>query len=535
MSNNQAHLSRRSRKRWTGWASVLVIACCLSWAFVWSAAAQDTCYRVVDLGALGFTPLIDDFLGINNANQAVFTAVIGGQKHAMLYLPADDYDLTAGVHDLHALAGFDAAEGSGVHDINDAGLAVGWATFDDEQHAVVWRIDLHDQDNAPPIPFSDLGLLDLMDSTYSVAFAINNESPFPIIVGESDVLYGCGCTGSYWPVSRGYWVEFTEPPPLLANDAIPLVHDNTMGCKEFTSTRDVNTPADEFAPTIAAGLSVDGVPPCFADPIEAATVWENGVAVGVDLQSPGPSRLVARGVSDSGAVVGNTISFTSALYWPTTMAAPLDIGNGLTGISRAQRINNNDPPSAALPLQVAGWRDSVGAVAVLWECEGDCDELVNWSATDLNDTIQQCSNNWFIRRAYDVADSGWIISVGTIAGQEHAVLLAPLANCSQAVCLGDIDGNNIVGASDLLALLAAWGPCPAPPAACDADLDCDGSVGASDLLILLANWGPCEEPIATGPPQDVLDCINRFCCDEEDLLALEKCLCSVDPECDPSP
>jgi predicted outer membrane repeat protein len=53
---------------------------------------------------------------------------------------------------------------------------------------------------------------------------------------------------------------------------------------------------------------------------------------------------------------------------------------------------------------------------------------------------------------------------------------------------GDIDGDGIVGVTDFLALLAAWGPCPGPPDPCYADLDGDGSVGVGDFLILLANW-----------------------------------------------
>ncbi len=52
---------------------------------------------------------------------------------------------------------------------------------------------------------------------------------------------------------------------------------------------------------------------------------------------------------------------------------------------------------------------------------------------------------------------------------------------------GDVDGDGVVGVNDLLALLAAWGPCPDPPAQC-ADQDADGVVGVTDLLILLANW-----------------------------------------------
>ncbi len=52
----------------------------------------------------------------------------------------------------------------------------------------------------------------------------------------------------------------------------------------------------------------------------------------------------------------------------------------------------------------------------------------------------------------------------------------------------DVDGDGFVGINDFLALLAAWGFCP-PPIGCLADLDCDGAVGINDLLTILANWG----------------------------------------------
>ena len=53
---------------------------------------------------------------------------------------------------------------------------------------------------------------------------------------------------------------------------------------------------------------------------------------------------------------------------------------------------------------------------------------------------------------------------------------------------GDIDGDGMVGVSDLLLLLAAWGLC-ADCDNCPADLNGDCTVGIADLLILLANWG----------------------------------------------
>lgn len=66
---------------------------------------------------------------------------------------------------------------------------------------------------------------------------------------------------------------------------------------------------------------------------------------------------------------------------------------------------------------------------------------------------------------------------------------SPLAGGYKVVAAGDLDGDGRVAVPDLLALLATWGACPAPPASCPADLDGDGVVGAADLLVLRDNWG----------------------------------------------
>jgi hypothetical protein len=55
----------------------------------------------------------------------------------------------------------------------------------------------------------------------------------------------------------------------------------------------------------------------------------------------------------------------------------------------------------------------------------------------------------------------------------------------QANIPGDVNGDGVVNTADLLALLAAWGPCPG----CPEDINGDGTVNTTDLLILLANWG----------------------------------------------
>jgi hypothetical protein len=71
---------------------------------------------------------------------------------------------------------------------------------------------------------------------------------------------------------------------------------------------------------------------------------------------------------------------------------------------------------------------------------------------------------------------GWQIDLVTI--------ISTTIECMD-VCPGDLDGDAIVGVTDLLALLGDWG------AAGPADLDGDGFVDVEDMLLLLAAWGPC--------------------------------------------
>ncbi len=54
-------------------------------------------------------------------------------------------------------------------------------------------------------------------------------------------------------------------------------------------------------------------------------------------------------------------------------------------------------------------------------------------------------------------------------------------------CPADLDDDGLVGITDLIALLSAWGSDPGGPP----DLDGDGVVGITDLIALLAAWGPC--------------------------------------------
>ena len=66
-------------------------------------------------------------------------------------------------------------------------------------------------------------------------------------------------------------------------------------------------------------------------------------------------------------------------------------------------------------------------------------------------------------------------------------------NPAGPVCPADINGDNQVGVSDLLAVIGAWGPCGGTcPPACTGDINGDCSVGVSDLLTVISSWGPCQ-------------------------------------------
>ncbi len=56
-----------------------------------------------------------------------------------------------------------------------------------------------------------------------------------------------------------------------------------------------------------------------------------------------------------------------------------------------------------------------------------------------------------------------------------------------ADCTADLSGDGLVGADDLLAVIAVWGPC----LSCPEDFTGDDQVGTDDLLVVLAQWGPC--------------------------------------------
>ncbi len=249
-------------------AGTLVAVAAATLAVSNPAAAQEDCYRIIDLGPLGFTPFMDDISGINNANQAVFTAVAGGKKHAMLYLPVGAYDLAAGVHDLHVLAGPDiGGDESAAHDINDAGIVVGWGEIEGEKHAFVWRLD------KDPFDFIDLGTFSAGDS--STAFAINNDAPFPIVVGDGNCPGGCDCMGGGHHPRFAFALLLENPPDVLDAAALLEPVSSLPGCYPTAFARDVNSQASLTVAGFSSQIGGDCWAPGGCGVAYAATAWIN--------------------------------------------------------------------------------------------------------------------------------------------------------------------------------------------------------------------------------------------------------------------
>ena len=96
--------------------------------------------------------------------------------------------------------------------------------------------------------------------------------------------------------------------------------------------------------------------------------------------------------------------------------------------------------------------------------------------------------DWILAQANDVSDDGSVI-----VGWGHPAQFAPaqpfIATFPSSQAPGDTNDDGVVDVVDLLAVINAWGPCPAPPAACPADVFADGVVNVSDLLLVINNWG----------------------------------------------
>ncbi len=180
---------------------------------------------------------------------------------------------------------------------------------------------------------------------------------------------------------------------------------------------------------------------------ETATIAGGGII-------QGPIDMTAGGSIEPGAPVGSIIT------------GPITMGPLSTTV-----IELTSPSSGLFDKIITGGPTTVDGELVVISSplvpftKGDMFEIV--SAGSLTGTFADVSGGDEFDVQYN-ADSVTLVFVG-----------AP-------ECPADLDGDSMVGASDLAVLLAAWGQ-----SGVVADFD-GGGVSASDLATLIAAWGACE-------------------------------------------
>jgi hypothetical protein len=84
--------------------------------------------------------------------------------------------------------------------------------------------------------------------------------------------------------------------------------------------------------------------------------------------------------------------------------------------------------------------------------------------------------------------SGDTTEAETITDPSSAPLVTYAAPVVCPPLEGDVNGDGLVNFADILAVIGAWGDCPAPPAECPADVNEDTFVNFADILVVIANW-----------------------------------------------
>ncbi len=116
------------------------------------------------------------------------------------------------------------------------------------------------------------------------------------------------------------------------------------------------------------------------------------------------------------------------------------------------------------------------------------DNVPEYSNTGSNTFQCELFHNGVIRMSWLGIDSSDSI-VGLSAGEGQSPDFQPSNLDGEDDCgvviVGDVNSDGIVDVLDMLAVIAAWGPC----VNCPEDIDGDWSVTVKDLLIVIANWG----------------------------------------------
>ena len=320
-------------------------------------------------------------------------------------------------------------------DLNSAGLIVGWMEVSNDGFGFLGFI--HDGEQ-----YTNMGTLP--GGNWSEPHAIN----------EKDEIVG-------------FWGDTVNGPSPLAflwrNGEMIDIHPD-FGTPR-SEANDVN---DQSQATGWMGSSI------FSD--AHAFIWDNGKVTDLGV-IPGGFTGMGMAINNQGDVAVQGLTFNDndevivrSFLWRD--GEWIDIGV-LPGCEETRVRDLNDAG------QAVGFCEGPGAFAEFVWHNGVMFELDELYISD-DPEFTGIGGVWAISNEGQIAGSGGHQTFGT-----SAIRLTPIA-----ALVGDLDGDGVVGVSDLLILLGNWGLCE-DCNDCIADLNGDCVVGVKDLLFLLGAWGSC--------------------------------------------
>jgi probable HAF family extracellular repeat protein len=333
--------------------------------------------------------------------------------------------------------------------------------------------------------YQSLGTLGGTNSPNNIAYAVSFDGS--VVVGQSALpnqnLRGFRWTAATGMVELALGQQLSQTADAVSADGTILVGNNIRWT--YPGTIDVipslggNTQGHAISGNgqVIAGHSQ--VPPSSHPHAFRWTLYGGTQDLGVT----DGTESVAWCISRDGLVVGGEARdedfFWRAFRW-TASTGMVDMGTLGGPMSTAHGASSDGSVIVGKSLIDSG---SASLRAFLWTpstgMQNLKDELLDAGATGLQ--------NWILAVAADVSDDGSVI-----VGWGHPSQFAPaqpfVAAFPSSHVPGDVNDDGTVNVADLLALLGAWGPCPAPPAGCPADVIPNGTVDVSDFLFLLGNW-----------------------------------------------
>ena len=181
-----------------------------------------------------------------------------------------------------------------------------------------------------------------------------------------------------------------------------------------------------------------------------------------------------------------TTAYTQGCYEPC--ACPISISEGVGGTFGLE------------PIQLTGTYDTYAITDVDWEIPTF--DGASWSVTGAGTYVVFSEVAVLHRLELDLVvgelpqmhfDSGWVLAEAPLPEFDIDVSVNGFNCYDWAFFIDaqplptDVTGDGVVDVEDLLAVVLAWGPCPAPNK-CPADIDGDGIVTVADLVAVILSW-----------------------------------------------